>query len=419
MSITSIYQDQENIINKQIDEISSSAESENTTSYPITPQTNNVFYIDVKVFLEGVQVPHASCSVSYGVTSPATATITIPAHSFLRELPETTKVLVVYKDLVADANGEYKWRVLFDGEMSAMSYSIHASGAQLTIHAVHTTAYLTLIQLMTLAATNYLVTPQYSMLGNATMLTVGPFNKIEAEVINNVINGKNYESMADITYLILKNLLEGYKDSSSVMKWIYSKLGSVPNGYKILDRIYGVSDKAKNAAVSSSGSTPSTVIPGTVNTDGGNNADNNPPDATGMPFDLNTTGQLTWPCRGPITSYFGPRIAPTEGASSNHKGIDIGVGMNTPIHASADGTVITSTYDQYNGNYVTIDHSNGMQTVYAHNNFLMVKAGTEVKQGQVIAYSGDSGVGNGPHCHWSVKVFGQHVDPLKYVTNSK
>lgn len=415
----SIYQDQEQVINEQISEAAEQPTSTTSTN-PITSQEQNVFYIDVKVFLEGVQVPHANCSVSYGVTNPATATVTIPAHSFLRELPETTKVLITFKDIVADESGEYKWRVLFDGELSALSYSIHPSGAQMTIHAVHTTAYLTLIQLLTLSATNYLVTPDYTMLGNATMLTVGPFTKIESTVIPKIIDGKNYKSMADITYLILKSLINGYKDSSSVMKWVYKKLGPEAGGYKILDRIYGVSDLAKSAPTvqgeSLSGSQGSNI---TANADTQNTISDTPPDSSGMPFNSSTTGQLTWPCVGPVTSYFGPRIAPTEGASSNHKGIDIGVGMNTPIHASADGTVTVATYDEYNGNYVTIDHGNGMQTVYAHNNFLMVKAGTEVKQGQVIAYSGDSGVGTGPHCHWSVKLFGEHVDPLNYVQKSK
>ena len=125
-------------------ETKETASNSNTTASTTTdaakPQSftdTNVFYVDTKVFLEGVQVPHSAAAVSYGVTSPPSATITVPAASFMRDLPETTKVHIIYKDLMPDSNGVYKWRLLFDGELSAISYSIDSSGAYLTIHAIH------------------------------------------------------------------------------------------------------------------------------------------------------------------------------------------------------------------------------------------------------------------------------------------
>lgn len=212
---------------------------------------SSVYYLDVKVFLEGVQVPHASAAISYGIDSPPSCTLTIPAASFLRELPETTKVLVIFKDLVADSSGVYQWRVIFDGELSGLGYAINPNGASITLHAIHTTAYLSLMQLMTLDAQQYLYTPQASMLGNMTMATVGGFNKVDSDLIPKIIDGKQYSSMADLVYLIIKYIIVGYKDSSSVSRWYYSKLGDVVGGYKILQRIYGVSDTAKNANVGS------------------------------------------------------------------------------------------------------------------------------------------------------------------------
>ena len=212
---------------------------------------SSVYYLDVKVFLEGVQVPHASAAISYGIDSPPSCTLTIPAASFLRELPETTKVLVIFKDLVADSSGVYQWRVIFDGELSGLGYAINPNGASITLHAIHTTAYLSLMQLMTLDAQQYLYTPQVAMLGNMTMATMGGFSKVDNDFIPEIIKGKHYSSMADLIYLILKTILVGYKDSSSVSKWYYNKLGDVVGGYKILQRIYGVSDTAKNANVGS------------------------------------------------------------------------------------------------------------------------------------------------------------------------
>ena len=235
---------------------SKTASSTNTTASTTTdaakPQAftdTNVFYVDTKVFLEGVQVPHSAAAVSYGVTSPPSATITLPAASFMRDLPETTKVHVIYKDLMPDSTGVYKWRLLFDGELSAVSYSIDSSGAYLTIHAIHSSAYLTLMQIVNQAAAQYLYMKDYEMIGQTVFKTISGMNKVQISQVSKIIEGKEYKSMADLTYRILRQILEGYKDASAVSKWYWAKLGNDANGYKILNRIYGVSDTAKNAAL--------------------------------------------------------------------------------------------------------------------------------------------------------------------------
>ncbi len=130
-----------------------------------------------------------------------------------------------------------------------------------------------------------------------------------------------------------------------------------------------------------------------------------------------STGDFIWPCPSSnrITSYFGNRDQPTEGASTNHKGIDIGAPTGTNIVASAGGTVIISTYATAAGNYIMISHGNGMYTVYMHCSKLIAKVGDTVSQGEVIALVGSTGVSTGPHLHFGIMEGSQYVDPLDYV----
>lgn len=129
----------------------------------------------------------------------------------------------------------------------------------------------------------------------------------------------------------------------------------------------------------------------------------------------NFDGTYIWPCNGPITSYFGPRAAPTAGASTYHKGIDIGVPTGTAINACAAGTVSGAGYNSSGGNYVYIDHGNGMTTQYLHNSKVIVTVGQKVKQGQTVAYAGSTGISTGPHLHLGFKLNGSHVNPMSYL----
>lgn len=131
-----------------------------------------------------------------------------------------------------------------------------------------------------------------------------------------------------------------------------------------------------------------------------------------------SAGQLRWPLQvpGTISSRFGSRVSPTEGASTYHKGIDIAVATGTPIVASADGTVVTATYSASAGNYIMLYHGNSLYTVYMHCSRLAVSEGTEVKQGDVIAYVGSTGVSTGAHLHFGISINASYVDPLRYVS---
>ena len=124
----------------------------------------------------------------------------------------------------------------------------------------------------------------------------------------------------------------------------------------------------------------------------------------------------TCPSSHRITSYFGPRSQPTAGASTNHKGIDIGAASGSTIVASADGVVTTATYSSSAGNYIVISHGGGISTVYMHCSSLYVSVGTKVSQGQSIAAVGSTGYSTGPHLHFGVIKNGTYVNPLDYVS---
>lgn len=116
-----------------------------------------------------------------------------------------------------------------------------------------------------------------------------------------------------------------------------------------------------------------------------------------------------------ITSVFGD----TEDRSSPHKGLDIGAvkpGVSgDSIYAAASGTVIIATYSLSAGNYITIDHGNGLSTVYMHCSALKVSAGDKVTQGQTIGLMGTTGNSTGVHLHFAVIKGGQYVNPQLYL----
>ena len=131
------------------------------------------------------------------------------------------------------------------------------------------------------------------------------------------------------------------------------------------------------------------------------------------------TGRFIWPTdySNRVTSPFGIRNTGIAGASTNHKGIDIGAGYGANVFAADSGTVLTATYSSSYGNYVTISHGNGYTTLYAHMSRLAVKAGDTVTQGQVIGYAGSTGISNGPHLHFEIWLNGTRVNPLNYFSS--
>ena len=144
-----------------------------------------------------------------------------------------------------------------------------------------------------------------------------------------------------------------------------------------------------------------------------NTAQNTTPSGNGQ-----STGSMMWPCPSSkrVTSDYGPRTSPTNGASSNHKGIDIGAAYGADIVAADGGTVLVATYSSSGGNYVIIDHGGGLCTVYMHASSLTVSAGQTVSKGQVIAKVGSTGISTGNHMHFGVTLNGVYVSPWGYVS---
>lgn len=116
-----------------------------------------------------------------------------------------------------------------------------------------------------------------------------------------------------------------------------------------------------------------------------------------------------------ISSGFGSRRDPFTGRQAFHEGVDIGVWYGTPVLATADGVVTYSGWRTGYGYTVDIDHGFGFKTRYAHNGELLVSTGQEVKRGDVIAKSGNSGRSTGPHLHYEVHVNGVPKNPLEFI----
>lgn len=131
------------------------------------------------------------------------------------------------------------------------------------------------------------------------------------------------------------------------------------------------------------------------------------------------TGTYIWPCPSStyVTSAFGMREHPLFGDERPHSGIDIAGSAGSEVLAADSGTVAVATYSSSYGNYVTIYHSNGDYTLYAHMSSLAVTAGQNVTQGDVIGYVGSTGWATGPHLHFEIRVNGSTVDPLSYFSN--
>ena len=131
-----------------------------------------------------------------------------------------------------------------------------------------------------------------------------------------------------------------------------------------------------------------------------------------------SVGGYIWPVTTSrrITSDYGGRNTGIKGASTNHKGVDIGgVFYDSKVLATKAGVVITSTYVSSYGNYVVISHGKGNTTLYAHLSSRAVKEGDTVKQGQVIGVTGSTGISSGPHLHYEIVENNKRVDPKQYL----
>ena len=124
-----------------------------------------------------------------------------------------------------------------------------------------------------------------------------------------------------------------------------------------------------------------------------------------------TYGAGGWlmPVNGRETSPYGMRVSPTTGQYRLHAGVDLGVPMGTPVKAAKSGRVSFSGTASGYGNYIMVDHGNGISTAYAHESRRIVRTGQAVGRGQVLGYSGTAGTG--PHLHFEYLRNGRRVNP--------
>lgn len=125
------------------------------------------------------------------------------------------------------------------------------------------------------------------------------------------------------------------------------------------------------------------------------------------------------PAEGRISSVFGSQRVLNGVPKNPHNGIDIAAPEGTPVFATTEGIVIIAGEDfYYNGNFVLIDHGQGLSSIYLHMSKLNVKTGDKVIRGQKIGEIGSTGRSTSAHLHWGVQWYGNRIDPMSLLNIS-
>jgi murein DD-endopeptidase MepM/ murein hydrolase activator NlpD len=124
-------------------------------------------------------------------------------------------------------------------------------------------------------------------------------------------------------------------------------------------------------------------------------------------------GQFTAPAEAAISDVFASQRIFNGKTSSPHLGLDFRVASGTPVDAMNDGTVLLARPLFFEGNFVVLDHGQGLLTLYLHLSEFKVKEGEHVKRGQEIGLSGGTGRATGPHLHVAVRWQGTYLDPAQ------
>ena len=128
------------------------------------------------------------------------------------------------------------------------------------------------------------------------------------------------------------------------------------------------------------------------------------------------SADITVPVNGYISSPFGYRIHPVNKKLSFHTGVDIAADEGTPVYSAYYGIVEAAGEDEVYGNYILLNHGNGIKTFYGHCRELCVETGEQIKEGTKIATVGTTGWSTGPHCHFEIRINGVYCNP-SYVLN--
>lgn len=122
-----------------------------------------------------------------------------------------------------------------------------------------------------------------------------------------------------------------------------------------------------------------------------------------------------YPVEGDVTSHFGYRVSPFSRRASFHEGIDISLPRGGDVVATGDGVVTEAKFDGAYGWLVDVEHSPSVVSRYAHLSKTLVKVGQNVRRGDRVALSGNSGRSTGPHLHYEVRVNGRARNPKQFV----
>lgn len=124
------------------------------------------------------------------------------------------------------------------------------------------------------------------------------------------------------------------------------------------------------------------------------------------------------PVCGTVSSEFGYRDHPTEGAERFHYGVDLAANSGTAVVCFANGTVTAVGESSSYGKYCVVSHENGYSTLYAHCSRITASSGAEVLQGEKIAEVGETGMATGPHLHFELQRDSTYLNPIYYVTTA-
>lgn len=123
---------------------------------------------------------------------------------------------------------------------------------------------------------------------------------------------------------------------------------------------------------------------------------------------------FVWPVQegGTVSNSFGSRWAPGGQEAVFHSGVDIASAEGSVILAAADGAVAETGFNASDGNYLVLDHGDGLETRYAHCRDIAVQAGDAVQAGEMVGAVGSTGMSTGPHLHFEVRQDGEARDPM-------
>jgi murein DD-endopeptidase MepM/ murein hydrolase activator NlpD len=120
-----------------------------------------------------------------------------------------------------------------------------------------------------------------------------------------------------------------------------------------------------------------------------------------------------WPLAGWLSSGYGQRKDPFDGAPDFHSGLDIAADRGTPVRATADGTIESAGYNGNYGNAVLLSHGFGISTRFGHMSKITVRNGQAIRRGEIIGYVGSTGRATSPHLHYEILLNGQPINPLR------